>query len=90
MIIRITILYLILISLITALIFASDKRRAQKHQWRVPERNLLLFCMLGGSPGALLAMYSLHHKTQHAKFTLGVPLILVMQIILIYWLCYLS
>ena len=38
----------------------------------------------GGSPAAILAMYTIRHKTRHIKFTLGVPVIPVIQIIVLY------
>lgn len=42
----------------------------------------MLLAALGGSVGALLAMYLFRHKTLHKKFTLGIPLILVAQVVL--------
>lgn len=82
LVIDLTIIYLILINVITFIAFANDKHRARKRQWRIPERNLLLLCGLGGSLGGLLAMYGLRHKTQHTKFTLGVPLIMALQVVI--------
>ena len=41
--------------------------------------------IVDSSIGALLGMYIFRHKTQHKKFTLGVPAILVAQIALIYF-----
>lgn len=79
-------IYLALINLITLLVFARDKRKAKKNQWRTPERTLLLLCLLGGSLGGWAAMYLLRHKTQHLKFTLGVPLIIFCQVWLAYWI----
>ena len=61
-------------------LYAADKIRAKLNQWRIPERVLLLAALIGGSVGALLAMYLLRHKTKHPKFTVGVPLILILQI----------
>ncbi len=49
----------------------------------ISEAVLLLAALIGGSIGALAGMYGFHHKTLHRKFTVGVPLILIAQIILI-------
>ena len=49
----------------------------------MPERRLLLFCALGGSPAFLLGMALFHHKTRKPKFYVGVPLILVVQLALL-------
>ncbi len=35
---------------------------------------------LGGSVGSLLGMYTFRHKTCHPKFTVGIPVIFVLQI----------
>lgn len=56
-----------------------DKRFAVRHQWRIPERILMLSAVFGGSPGLLLGMMAFRHKTRHPKFYIGVPLILLAQ-----------
>ena len=60
-----------------------DKLAAKRGARRVPERRLLTFCVLGGSPAFLLGMALLHHKTRKPKFYVGVPLILVAQLTLL-------
>ena len=52
---------------------------------RTPESTLLLIALLGGSLGILGGMYKFHHKTQKQKFTIGVPVIIILHIILIVW-----
>lgn len=76
-------IYLFLINFITYFTYAADKTKARQHKWRIPERTLILLAILGGSPAALLAMKIYHHKTRHLKFKLGVPLILIVQLILL-------
>jgi len=73
-------IYLIIINIITFIVYAWDKRKAKKGAWRTPESTLLLLAAVGGSVGALLAMYMLRHKTNHKKFFLGVPAILIAQL----------
>lgn len=63
-----------------------DKRKAQKKLWRIPESTLLLTAAIGGSIGSLAGMYTFRHKTRHLKFTLGVPAILILQLIAIWFL----
>ena len=58
----------------------TDKWKAKKNRWRIPEATLMGVAALGGSMGSLLGMYTVRHKTQHIKFTVGIPLILVAQI----------
>lgn len=79
-------LYLLLINATAFLLMLMDKQRARRNRWRIPERTLLGAALLGGSVGALMGMYTMHHKTRHLKFTLGVPAILIAQIALAIWL----
>ena len=67
-------------------IMLVDKRKAIKNKWRIPEATLLFWAAIGGSAGSLLGMYTFRHKTKHPKFTIGVPAILIAQIILGVWL----
>ena len=71
--------YLLIINALGFLLMLVDKWKAKKNRWRVRESTLLLIAALGGSVGSLLGMYLFRHKTQHLKFTLGIPLILAAQ-----------
>jgi uncharacterized membrane protein YsdA (DUF1294 family) len=81
---KLFILYLVLINVVTFLLYGIDKDRARKDQWRIPESRLILFAALGGSIGAFLGMQVWHHKTKHAKFTIGVPVIFLLQCLLLF------
>ena len=83
------ILYLCIINLAAFFLMASDKRRARKGLWRIPEKTLFLSAVLGGSAGALLGMYTFHHKTRHWYFVIGMPLILILQAAAGIWLVWL-
>lgn len=75
--------YLIVISIVSFCIFGIDKKYAQARRWRISENALLLTAILGGCVGALLGMYIFRHKTQKKKFTIGIPIILIVQILLL-------
>lgn len=87
--------WLVVINLLTFLAFGWDKWKAkykEKHQFarRVPEKTLFLLSAAGGSAGALLGMRVWHHKTLHRSFRIGIPLILLLQILIpaglwLYW-----
>ena len=79
---KIFIYYLILINLTAFLAFGLDKWKAKRNAWRVKEATLIGLAIIGGSVGALLGMKVFHHKTLHKKFTIGIPLILAVQIFL--------
>lgn len=78
------ILYLIVANLAAFLMYGADKRRAKKNRWRISEKALIMVALIGGSVGALGGMYLFRHKTKHMKFVIGVPVILVIQIVIAY------
>lgn len=73
--------YLILINAVGFLLMLSDKLRARKKLWRIPETTLIGISIIGGSLGIVGGLYTFRHKTKHLKFTMGIPLILALQII---------
>ena len=77
---------LIALNLITFITYGIDKFKAKKSRWRIPESTLILLALIGGSIGAWLGMKTWRHKTQHAKFYIGIPLIISGQIILLIYL----
>lgn len=81
------IIYLVIINIAAFATYAWDKHLSKKRgAWRIPEKNLLLLAAIGGSIGALFAMYTLRHKTLHKKFYLGVPAILIAQLLIALYL----
>ena len=79
---RLLILYLLIMNAAGVISMLADKRKAKKKLWRIPEATLLGIAALGGSLGSLVGMYAFRHKTKHVKFTLGIPAILIAQLIL--------
>ena len=72
--------YLIVISIISVIVCLYDKFSAKvaKHH-RTREAFLLLLSALGGSVAMFLTMLIIRHKTKHAKFMLGIPIIMILQ-----------
>lgn len=79
-------LYLLIINAAGFLLMLVDKHKAKKNLWRIPEATLMTVAALGGSVGSLIGMYTVRHKTKHPKFTLGIPLILAVQLVVITWI----
>ena len=74
--------YLIIINIIGFLLMGADKKKAIKNQWRIPEKSLFICSILGGSIGTWTGMYAFRHKTKHWYFVIGMPLILVLQVLI--------
>ena len=73
--------YLEIVNLIAFALMGVDKHRAKKGLWRIPEATLILSAVIGGGIGALAGMLLFRHKTRKHKFTVGIPVILAMQIV---------
>jgi uncharacterized membrane protein YsdA (DUF1294 family) len=74
--------YLVIVNILAFLLMGIDKHKARKGAWRIPERTLFLSALIGGSLGANLGMQLFRHKTKHRSFVIGMPAILIIQLIL--------
>ena len=83
---KILLIYLLAINIVTLIAFGIDKINAAEHRSRIKIVTLLGLAFVGGSIGALIAMYAFRHKIKKDYFTVGVPLIIVMQIIVVFYL----
>lgn len=80
-------LYIIAVNIVTFVMYGIDKHKARKGKWRISEATLIMMAVIGGSAGAWPGMKVWHHKTMHKKFKYGIPVILLMQIAAIIYLC---
>ena len=72
--------YLAIIKAFSYLLMLVDKVKAKKKRRRIPERTLLLVCAIGGSIGGMIGMKLFRHKTLHPQFTMGIPVMLAVQV----------
>jgi len=78
--------YFILLNFLGFFLMYIDKEKSKKGKWRIKESTLLTTALIGGSIGSYLGMKIFRHKTKHAKFKFGIPLIIIIQLlILLYW-----
>ena len=78
--------YFAVISIITAIVTFYDKKAAKKWtKHRIPEKVLFLLALIGGSVAEYLIMLKIRHKTKHKRFMIGLPLIIVLQVVIL-WL----
>ncbi len=80
------VMYLFLINVVGLYVMWSDKQKAKKNQFRIPEKTLFLVAILGGAFGTTYGMYQFRHKTKHWYFKYGMPVILVVETIILGWI----
>ncbi|HEY5561387.1 MAG TPA: DUF1294 domain-containing protein [Clostridiaceae bacterium] len=80
--------YLVLINCFGFALMFIDKKRAIKKKWRIQERTFFLVALLGGGIGDLFGMYVFHHKTKRLKFVIGIPLIIILELVLFYYISF--
>lgn len=78
--------YLLGINLITIIVMFSDKRKAIRNQWRIPEKVIFTLSFFGGAFGSLVGMYLFRHKTRHLSFRIILPIFFVWNLISVYFL----
>ena len=74
--------YWMIINIVAFFLMGIDKKKARTGAWRIPEKALFLSAILGGSIGAICGMQLFRHKTKHKSFVIGMPAILIVQLIL--------
>lgn len=75
------ILYFGIINLLVFVLFGKDKYNAKRKLRRIPEKTLLGLAAAGGSIGAVAGMIRFRHKIRKPKFSVGLPVILILHII---------
>ena len=84
------VIYFIIINVLGFAAMGIDKWKAKKGRWRIPENTLFMFTILGGGIGTISGMYVFRHKTKKAKFTVGMPVIFILEVILVVYLLIIS
>ena len=73
-------------SVVTFCVYWVDKRKAELRAWRVPEKTLHTLALVGGWPGALLAVKKLRHKSSKPSFLVVLWAIAGLHVLLWGWL----
>ena len=80
------VIYFFIINLFAIFLMKYDKVKAINNQYRVSEKTLFLIALILGGIGIYIGIYLFRHKTKHVKFTVGIPLIIILNILTIYYL----
>ena len=81
-------LYAIIVNIVGFAEMGVDKHGARKGAYRIPEANLFLTAVIGGSIGCIIGMYAFRHKTRHRSFVFGMPAILIVQLAILGYLLF--
>lgn len=74
-------IYLLIMNIWALVLFGVDKSKAKRRQRRVRENKLIKVCFFGGATGGIIGMNLFRHKTLKKKFTVGIPVLFVLQLI---------
>ncbi|GLO66811.1 MULTISPECIES: DUF1294 domain-containing protein [Oceanobacillus] len=78
--------YLVAANIIGFVMMYIDKKKAVRRHYRIPERTFWLLGIIGGSVGIYIGMQSFRHKTKHRSFTIGMPVLIVINVISFSWI----
>lgn len=77
------VIYLLIMNFIAFFAMWIDKRKAKYGKYRISESTLLILATIGGGVGALIGMYKFRHKTQKPRFYIGIPVIMIVEVLII-------
>ena len=78
--------FFLLINLAGFITVGIDKFKSKRRLWRIPERLLFWFAIIGGSIGVYAGLLTFRHKTRHWYFMYGIPLIILIQLGVVYYI----
>lgn len=78
--------YLLAINLLGLVVMGADKSKAARHKWRISENSIFFIALIGGASGVGLGMLVFHHKTKHFKFTVGIPVFIILNAVVLWYI----
>ena len=85
---RLLLAYLVFMNAAAFVMYGTDKYKAKKQAWRIPENALLMSAVCGGAYGAYLGMHVFHHKTKHVYFRVINLACVILWTVLLVWLLF--
>lgn len=83
---KLLLIYLLIINALGFVLMLTDKYKAKNNLWRIPEATLMSVAAIGGSLGAYIGMTLVRHKTKHPLFFIGLPVLVAVHTILLFFL----
>ena len=84
------VLYLAFINVVAVLLCIIDKVKAKLNGWRISEKTLWVTSFIGGALGMYITMKLVRHKTQHKRFMIGLPIVILLQCALLVYILHLT
>ena len=78
--------WIIVLGVFLFVLMGADKAKARSGRWRISEKTLFILALLGGACGGWLGMLVFRHKTRHWYFSIGFPVLAMLQVALIVFL----
>ena len=79
-------LYVIIINIIGFLVMFLDKTKAKNGDYRISEKTIFIISLLFGAVGVYIGMYKFRHKTKHLLFNIGIPVLIIINVLSIYYI----
>ena len=87
-IIKVVLITFAISSVLGSVFVVIDKYNAKNNLYRISENTLMFFGTLGGAFSMYVAMKKCRHKTKKPKFMVSFPIMIILQIVLLLYLCY--
>lgn len=78
--------YLVAINAAGIAVMGIDKQKAKRRLRRISEKSIFTLAACGGALGVWVGMSLFRHKTKHKSFSLGIPALLMLNILIVYLL----
>lgn len=82
------VIYIVIINIIGFLAMYIDKLKAKRGSWRIPENTLFIITAIGGGIGTIAGMYLFRHKTKKWTFKIGLPVLLILDILIVLYFAF--
>lgn len=82
------VIYIVIINIIGFLAMYIDKQKAKRGSCRIPENTLFIITAIGGGIGTIAGMYLFRHKTKKWTFKIGLPVLLILDILIVLYFAF--